>query len=290
MRQKRLISSLIALSAASMAGAVHAAPTLRTQVDQRGDFVMFGNTTGFNASLGVGPTLLLSVGLMAIQALYHIAFVALKGQTPGAMVVKVRVVRLSDGQIPGWGPATMRYLPNAVGLIPCCVGSLLALGLWIWALVNLFSNERRQTPFQLLEVYETPELGRIFRLDGFNMTSERDEFFYHENLVHPAAAAHPGVSHTNLVTSSDGLGAIPGVKYVAPLFLKVFLQSAAKGAWGSLYAATEAEPGSYTGPQRVREQRGPVGPARRQRRARDLQLAKDLWALSEEKTGVVYDW
>ena len=51
--------------------------------------------------------------------------------------------------------------------------------------------ERRRTPFQLLEVYETDELGRIFRLDGFNMTSERDEFFYHENLVHPAAVAHP---------------------------------------------------------------------------------------------------
>lgn len=47
--------------------------------------------------------------------------------------------------------------------------------------------ERRQTPFQLLEVYETPELGRMFRLDGANMTSERDEFFYHENLIHPAS-------------------------------------------------------------------------------------------------------
>src|SRR6185369_17242137 len=39
--------------------------------------------------------------------------------------------------------------------------------------------------------YETADFGRIFRLDGFNMTSERDEFFYHENLVHPAAVAHP---------------------------------------------------------------------------------------------------
>ena len=105
-----------------------------------------------------------------------------------------------------------------------------------------------------------------------------------------AAAAHPGVSYTNLVTSPDGLGAIPGVRYVAPLFLRVVLQSAAKGAWGPLYAATQAEPGSYTGPQRMREQRGPVGPARRQRRARDPQLAKDLWALSEEKTGVSYAW
>jgi len=64
--------------------------------------------------------------------------------------------------------------------------------------------ERRQTPFQLLEVYETPELGRIFRLDGFNMTSERDEFFYHENLVHPAAVAHRGPKRALVIGGGDG--------------------------------------------------------------------------------------
>jgi spermidine synthase len=64
--------------------------------------------------------------------------------------------------------------------------------------------ERRRTPFQLLEVYETPELGRIFRLDGFNMTSERDEFFYHENLVHPAAVAHPAPKRALVIGGGDG--------------------------------------------------------------------------------------
>jgi spermidine synthase len=64
--------------------------------------------------------------------------------------------------------------------------------------------ERRQTPFQLLEVYETPELGRMFRLDGANMTSERDEFFYHEPLVHPAAAAHPGPRRALVIGGGDG--------------------------------------------------------------------------------------
>jgi spermidine synthase len=64
--------------------------------------------------------------------------------------------------------------------------------------------ERRQTPFQLLEVYETPELGRIFRLDGFNMTSERDEFFYHENLVHPSAVAHPNPRRALVIGGGDG--------------------------------------------------------------------------------------
>ncbi len=64
--------------------------------------------------------------------------------------------------------------------------------------------ERRRTPFQLLEVYETPELGRIFRLDGANMTSERDEFFYHESLVHPAAAAHPAPRRALVIGGGDG--------------------------------------------------------------------------------------
>jgi spermidine synthase len=64
--------------------------------------------------------------------------------------------------------------------------------------------ERRRTPFQLLEVYDTPELGRIFRLDGFNMTSERDEFLYHENLVHPAAIAHPDPRQALVIGGGDG--------------------------------------------------------------------------------------
>src|SRR4051812_50212284 len=64
--------------------------------------------------------------------------------------------------------------------------------------------ERRQTPFQLLEVYDTRALGRIFRLDGFNMTSERDEFFYHENLVHPVAIAHPAPRRALVIGGGDG--------------------------------------------------------------------------------------
>jgi spermidine synthase len=64
--------------------------------------------------------------------------------------------------------------------------------------------ERHQTPFQLLEVYETPELGRMFRLDRANMTSDRDEFFYHENLIHPAAVAHPNPRRALVIGGGDG--------------------------------------------------------------------------------------
>ena len=105
-----------------------------------------------------------------------------------------------------------------------------------------------------------------------------------------STAAHPGVSHTNLVTSEQGLGSLRYVRVVMPLVLRVVLQSAAAGAEPTLYAATSAGPGSYTGPQRWRESRGPVGPATLSPLATDETLAAKLWSLSEDLTGVRYDW
>jgi spermidine synthase len=64
--------------------------------------------------------------------------------------------------------------------------------------------ERRQTPFQLLEIYDSPDFGRLFRLDGCNMTSERDEYFYHENLVHAAALTHPEPRRALVIGGGDG--------------------------------------------------------------------------------------
>jgi NAD(P)-dependent dehydrogenase (short-subunit alcohol dehydrogenase family) len=102
------------------------------------------------------------------------------------------------------------------------------------------------------------------------------------------AMAHPGVSATNLVASRDGMGANPVVHAVAPYVLPLVFQSAERGANPVLYAATVAEPGSYTGPQWFGEWRGPIGPAKLSRYARDDELAAKLWTLSEEKTGVTF--
>ena len=103
-------------------------------------------------------------------------------------------------------------------------------------------------------------------------------------------AAHPGVAATNLVASEQGLGSIPGVRQLAPLVLRLVLQSAAAGAEPVLYAVAEGGPGSYTGPQWLREIRGPAGPARTSRYARDEELARRLWELSVELTGVEPAW
>jgi spermidine synthase len=64
--------------------------------------------------------------------------------------------------------------------------------------------ESLRTPFQLIEVFDTPALGKLMRIDGANMTSERDEFFYHESLVHPAAIAHPAPRNVLIIGGGDG--------------------------------------------------------------------------------------
>lgn len=62
----------------------------------------------------------------------------------------------------------------------------------------------RPTRFQHLELLESPQLGRTLLLDGHFMTSERDEFFYHEALIHPAAVAHPRPRRVLVAGGGDG--------------------------------------------------------------------------------------
>jgi NAD(P)-dependent dehydrogenase (short-subunit alcohol dehydrogenase family) len=104
-----------------------------------------------------------------------------------------------------------------------------------------------------------------------------------------STAAHPGVSATNLVGSADGMGANPIVRAAAPFVMPLLFQSSAAGANPTLWAATYAEPGSYVGPTRLMESRGRLGAAGLSRHARNDDLARALWNLSERLTGVVFD-
>ena len=105
-----------------------------------------------------------------------------------------------------------------------------------------------------------------------------------------SVAAHPGVSSTGLFSDPEGMGASPVMRYLAPPLLKVLVQRPATAARAVLYAATEAEPGSYTGPTLMGETRGRIGPARISTSAQDEKLALRLWNASEEFTGLRYDW
>jgi NAD(P)-dependent dehydrogenase (short-subunit alcohol dehydrogenase family) len=105
-----------------------------------------------------------------------------------------------------------------------------------------------------------------------------------------SAAAHPGMCATGLYADPEGVGANRLVRTVGQPLAKMFLQSASAGAASALFAAAAAEPGSYTGPQRFRETRGPIGPAKISRLARDKSLARRLWSVSEDLTGFRYPW
>jgi spermidine synthase len=71
-----------------------------------------------------------------------------------------------------------------------------------------FPNARRlaqvDSPHQTIEVWETPQLGRLFTLDGRPMTSVGDEFIYHECMTHPAAIAHPAPRKALVLGGGDG--------------------------------------------------------------------------------------
>jgi NAD(P)-dependent dehydrogenase (short-subunit alcohol dehydrogenase family) len=116
------------------------------------------------------------------------------------------------------------------------------------------------------------ELERRLRAAGSNVTS---------------MAAHPGYAATNLQFAAPPL--------VDRLFMRVgnavIAQSEEMGALPTLYAATEPglAGGTYVGPDGIAEQRGHPKPVSPNRAARDEDVARRLWEVSEEMTGVRFD-
>jgi NAD(P)-dependent dehydrogenase (short-subunit alcohol dehydrogenase family) len=138
-----------------------------------------------------------------------------------------------------------------------------------------YSPQRAYANSKLANVLFAQELQRRAEAHGVPLTS---------------TAAHPGVSRTNLMLSTDGMGARSTARWMRHTVGRLVFQSAAAGAEPTLYAATVAAPGSYSGPQWPGGMRGPAGPATPSKAARDPRLAAELWDLSEELTGVRYGW
>jgi len=60
---------------------------------------------------------------------------------------------------------------------------------------------------QRLDVFESKEFGRFLTLDGYMMLTERDEFIYHDMIVHIPMAVNPGIKKVLVIGAGDG-GAI----------------------------------------------------------------------------------
>jgi len=62
----------------------------------------------------------------------------------------------------------------------------------------------RKTQYQQMEIMDTGSCGRCLALDGKMQSSERDEFIYHEVLVHPAMLMHPEPKRVFVVGGGEG--------------------------------------------------------------------------------------
>jgi NAD(P)-dependent dehydrogenase (short-subunit alcohol dehydrogenase family) len=98
--------------------------------------------------------------------------------------------------------------------------------------------------------------------------------------------AHPGYSATNLQKT----GPTGWMEQVLKVGNALFAQSAEDGALPQLYAAAApgVEGGEFYGPDGFREARGAPTLVEATSRARDPELGRRLWEVSEEMTGVSF--
>ena len=62
----------------------------------------------------------------------------------------------------------------------------------------------RQSKYQKIDVFETNEFGRIMTLDGYIMVTEKDEFIYHDMIVHVPRAVGKDIKNVLLIGAGDG--------------------------------------------------------------------------------------
>ena len=105
-----------------------------------------------------------------------------------------------------------------------------------------------------------------------------------------STAAHPGFARTELQKTGVAMGN-PFLGTVVQQVSALASQSAAAGALPSLRAATDPTftGGEYVGPASLGGTRGAPVIAGMTRWARDEQLARDLWAATEQATGVTFE-
>jgi NAD(P)-dependent dehydrogenase (short-subunit alcohol dehydrogenase family) len=100
-----------------------------------------------------------------------------------------------------------------------------------------------------------------------------------------SVAAHPGVAATSLI--ENGMGANSPAGFVRR-FAPFFFQPVPQGALPTLLAATttDVEPGGYYGPNGLMEIRGLATKARAPQQSLEVSVARRLWDVSEELTGL----
>lgn len=66
---------------------------------------------------------------------------------------------------------------------------------------QVYSSE---SPFQKIDIFDSEEFGRFLTLDGLMMATEKDEFIYHEMIVHVPMAVRPDIKKVLVIGGGDG--------------------------------------------------------------------------------------
>lgn len=61
-----------------------------------------------------------------------------------------------------------------------------------------------QSDFQRIDVFRSKEFGKFFTLDGLIMVTEKDEFIYHDMIVHIPMAVNPKIKNVLVIGAGDG--------------------------------------------------------------------------------------
>lgn len=61
-----------------------------------------------------------------------------------------------------------------------------------------------KSEFQDVEIFKSKGLGNVLTLDGLMMTTEKDEFFYHEMISHIPLIAHKNPEYVLVIGGGDG--------------------------------------------------------------------------------------
>ncbi|MBE1875528.1 SDR family NAD(P)-dependent oxidoreductase [Myceligenerans sp. TRM 65318] len=135
-------------------------------------------------------------------------------------------------------------------------------------------------PYQALPAYGQSKLANLL------FTAELQRRLADVGSPVIATAAHPGIASTNLGRAHNERRR--WLRLLVSLSDR-FAQSDEDGALPTLYAAVADIPGnSYAGPGGFQEGRGAPALVGRSATAQDGELARRLWAVSEELTGVTF--
>ncbi|MDO9575739.1 MAG: polyamine aminopropyltransferase [bacterium] len=72
---------------------------------------------------------------------------------------------------------------------------------------------REKSKFQDIKIIDTYDFGRVLLLNDKVMLTEKDEYIYHEMLIHPAMVCHPSPKNIAVIGGGDGFSVREILKY-----------------------------------------------------------------------------